>query len=196
MTPSILHAITLAILFLGWGLFALALLTRPRVPAPPTQARDRRSLLAIAVQGIGFGLAWGARRPTGTPFLPLGEFGPLFFVALVAILALGSAGLAVTAVRTLGKQWSLTARVLETHTLITTGPYAVVRHPIYTAMFGMLLATGLTLSAWPALLIAAALFIGGTLWRISMEERLLKQSFGEAFDQYAARVPAFVPWRW
>ena len=43
------------------------------------------------------------------------------------------------AVRELGKQWSLTARVLATHDLVTTGPFARVRHPIYSALLGLLL---------------------------------------------------------
>ena len=47
------------------------------------------------------------------------------------------------AVRTLGKQWAMRARLVEGHQLITVGPCAYIRNPIYTGMPGMLIATGL-----------------------------------------------------
>ncbi len=95
--------------------------------------------------------------------------------------------------RTLGKQLSLAARVVENHELITSGPYGIVRHPIYTGMFGLTMATGLALSAWQALAAGAAIFVLGTWIRIATEERLLRSVFGDAYDQYARRVPAFIP---
>jgi protein-S-isoprenylcysteine O-methyltransferase Ste14 len=96
-------------------------------------------------------------------------------------------------VRTLGKQWSLAARVLEGHDLITSGPYSVVRNPIYTGMFGMLLATGLAISHWIGLLIAVIVFSIGTAIRVRSEEKLLRGAFGEKFEAYARKVPAVVP---
>jgi len=194
VTQATLRILTLGTLLVGWALFGFAVALRPRGAASAIRHRDRRSLLAMLVQGIGFGLAWGIRRPLDAPFLPLGDLGAFLLFPIIGALALGSAALAVSAVRTLGRQWSLTAQVVEAHALITSGPYAVVRHPIYAAMFGLLLATGMTLSSWQALLLAAALFIVGTLWRIRLEERLLQQSFGPAYDRYAEKVPALLPW--
>jgi protein-S-isoprenylcysteine O-methyltransferase Ste14 len=69
-----------------------------------------------------------------------------------------------------------------------------LRHTIYTAMLGLLLATGMTLSSWQTLGIAVACFVGGTRYRIRVEERLLRQRFGAVYDHYAASVPAFPPW--
>jgi len=60
-------------------------------------------------------------------------------------------------------------------------------------MFGMLLATGLAISAWLGLIVAIALFAMGTTIRIRSEERLLRNAFGEEFDAYAQKVPAIVP---
>jgi protein-S-isoprenylcysteine O-methyltransferase Ste14 len=99
----------------------------------------------------------------------------------------------MSAVRHLGKQWAVAARVVEDHRLITDGPYRIVRNPIYTGMFGMLIATGVTVSQWWALLPACALFWVGTLIRVRVEERLLKDTFGAEFDAYAARVPSLIP---
>jgi len=69
----------------------------------------------------------------------------------------------------------------------------VVRNPIYTGMFGMLLATGLAISHWIGLLIAVIVFAIGTLVRVRSEEKLLREAFGEEFVAYAGKVPAVVP---
>ena len=98
-----------------------------------------------------------------------------------------------TALRTLGKEWSLTARLVEGHKLATTGPYAYVRHPIYTGMLGMLLSTGLAVSHWVAIIVALVIFFAGTIIRVRSEERLLREAFGEEFENYAQRVRAIVP---
>jgi protein-S-isoprenylcysteine O-methyltransferase Ste14 len=185
---------TLAIVMLSWALFAVAFLLRRRLQRRAEQSRDRSSLLAMAIQGAGFALVWGLRRPFGTPLVPIGMLGALALLAIAAILGIGSAVLVMTSIRTLGKQWSLAARVLEGHALITSGPYGWVRHPIYTALFGMLLATGLALSQWQALVAGSLLYLLGTFTRIRIEERLLRQSFGEAYERYISRVPAFLPW--
>jgi protein-S-isoprenylcysteine O-methyltransferase Ste14 len=115
-------------------------------------------------------------------------------VAVVTVLiSAASVWLCGAAVRTLGKQWTYRARVIEGHELITTGPYSLVRNPIYLGMFGMLLAQGLAVGRWPVLLVAMAIFLVGTVIRIRTEEHLLREAFGLTFDGYARRVPAFLP---
>ncbi len=124
------------------------------------------------------------------PELPMVEWG----------LAVLSVGIAVTSVwlvnaaaRRLGKQWALAARLVEGHTLVQDGPYRFVRNPIYTGMFGMLLATGMAAGQWIPLLVGIALFIPGTYIRIRSEERLLREAFGAEFEAYARSVPALFP---
>jgi protein-S-isoprenylcysteine O-methyltransferase Ste14 len=95
--------------------------------------------------------------------------------------------------KTLGKEWSITARMVEDHKLATEGPYARVRHPIYTGMLGMLIATGLAISHWIALIAAIVIFAIGTLIRVRIEERLLRETFGQQFEDYARHVPAVLP---
>jgi protein-S-isoprenylcysteine O-methyltransferase Ste14 len=79
------------------------------------------------------------------------------WVTIAIAAAIGSVLLVMAAVKTLGKEWSITARMVEDHKLATKGPYARVRHPIYTGMLGMLIATGLAVSHWIAL-VAAIVF--------------------------------------
>ena len=103
--------------------------------------------------------------------------------------------MAVAAIRTLGKQWSYEARLIEGHRLVVAGPYSHVRHPIYTAMLGMMIATGVAFSVWWALLAALVLYAAGTAIRVRAEERLLQEAFGEDFEAYRRYVPAVIP-RW
>lgn len=113
--------------------------------------------------------------------------------ALTVAIAVASAWPVNAAARRLGKQWALAARLVEGHALIQDGPYRFVKNPIYTGMFGMLLATGLVMTQWIPLLVASLLFIAGTYIRIRSEERLLRKAFGTEFEQYARKVPALIP---
>jgi protein-S-isoprenylcysteine O-methyltransferase Ste14 len=60
-------------------------------------------------------------------------------------------------------------------------------------MLGMLLATGLAISQWAALLVALIIFFIGTTIRVRSEEKLLREAFGEKFEAYARKVRAIVP---
>jgi len=97
------------------------------------------------------------------------------------------------AVRHLGKQLRILAGLYADHELIRTGPYAIVRHPVYASLFMMMLATGLLFARWPLLLLSIALYIAGTEIRIHAEEGLLRARFGEEFEEYRRRVPAYLP---
>jgi protein-S-isoprenylcysteine O-methyltransferase Ste14 len=68
-----------------------------------------------------------------------------------------------------------------------------VRNPIYTGMLGMLIATGLAVSHWIGLAAALIVFSLGTAIRISSEEKLLRETFGTEWDDYARQVPAVIP---
>jgi protein-S-isoprenylcysteine O-methyltransferase Ste14 len=184
-----------ALIFAGWLALWAILLLRPRGEKGPERRRDRTSLLGTLLQGVAFGIVWGVRRMTTEDLLAPGALDVASIARTLGVVALLAASLllARAAVRTLGKQWSITARVLESHRLVTEGPYRFVRHPIYTAMLGMLLATGLALSRWEALVVAIPLYALGTRIRIGAEERLLRESFGADFEAYARRVGAFVP---
>lgn len=93
----------------------------------------------------------------------------------------------------LSTQWRLLAAVTADHQLITTGPYRWIRHPIYASLLSILLMT-LTVRApgWGAL-VSLALYLLGTEVRISAEDRLLESRFGDEFDAYRRRTPAYVP---
>jgi protein-S-isoprenylcysteine O-methyltransferase Ste14 len=101
--------------------------------------------------------------------------------------------LAWTSVTHLGKQFRVQAGLYEDHELVRTGPYAVVRHPIYAGLLAMLLCTMIVLTPWRWAIMALVLFLIGTEIRVRTEDKLLAGRFGEAFEDYRKSVPAYLP---
>jgi protein-S-isoprenylcysteine O-methyltransferase Ste14 len=98
-----------------------------------------------------------------------------------------------TAVRHLGRQFRVNAGLYEDHELVTSGPYAIVRHPIYSSLLAILASTLFLFTTWQWALISLALFIAGTEIRVHTEDGLLASRFGDRFLEYKKRVPAYLP---
>jgi protein-S-isoprenylcysteine O-methyltransferase Ste14 len=182
-----------ALVMFSWSAFVLVFFLRKKPEAAPDRKRDRGSIIGVALQGLSYGIVWSIHRPF---FSPIGSSGRPVEIAVAVVtvaIAFGSVSIVMAAVKTLGKEWSVTARLVEGHKLAIKGPYRFVRHPIYTGMFGMLVATGLAISHWLALVVAVAIFFIGTVIRVRIEERLLREEFGPEFEAYARRVPAMLP---
>lgn len=188
-----IDAVAVVWVMLCWFGFALPFVFRKRPPKTKERKRDRTSQIGLLIQAAAYGVVWTFRRPIGTPFLPHGFWWRLALDLFAVAAASWAVWLAFAAVYVLGKEFALTARVVEDHRLVTEGPYQIVRHPIYTSMLAMLVATGLVISQWTALLVALPVFAVGTAIRVRTEERLLRETFGDAYDAYARRVPSVLP---
>jgi protein-S-isoprenylcysteine O-methyltransferase Ste14 len=109
----------------------------------------------------------------------------------VAFVFMGLA-FAVWARLHIGSNWSGTVTVKESHVLVRTGPYAWVRHPIYTgllaAILGSAIARGELRGVW-----AVALCTFGFVLKLRIEERWMRQVFGAEYERYSAAVPALIP---
>ena len=93
----------------------------------------------------------------------------------------------------LGRFWSNAITHKEDHRIIDTGPYGMVRHPIYTGLIIAILATGIAVATWTALL-GALLISFGEWQKARMEEGFLSAELGEeAYRTYSRRVPMIVP---
>jgi len=191
-----LPTLVFALVVLSWVAFAASFGLRKQPATAPDQKRDRGSIVGLGLQGLSYAVVWFWHRPFLTPIVwgsnardAVALSAGVFAIAA----AVGSVWLVIVAVKTLGKEWSLTARLVAGHKLAVSGPYAYVRHPIYTGMLGMLLATGLAISFWQALLLALLVFLAGTIIRVRSEEKLLREAFGGQFENYVQRVPALVP---
>jgi protein-S-isoprenylcysteine O-methyltransferase Ste14 len=123
------------------------------------------------------------------PELAIAE--PLRWIGLA--LTVAGVGLSLWAIATLGRHYDLELEIHRDHELVRSGPYRLVRHPVYTGLglhfLGACLSTG------------NLLFIAGTLLgtypalflRARTEERLLRERFGATYDEYARRVGMLVP---
>jgi protein-S-isoprenylcysteine O-methyltransferase Ste14 len=182
-----------AVVMFSWCVFVVVFLVQRKPASAPDKKRDRSSIPGIVLQGLSYAIVWSTRRTAFTPIISASKTFEIVIAVLTIVLAIGSVWFVSAAVRALGKQWSIAARLLEGHKLITEGPYNVVRNPIYTGMLGMLLATGLAISHWLGLAMAIVVFTIGTMIRVRSEEKLLRGAFGAEFEKYASRVPAVIP---
>ena len=99
---------------------------------------------------------------------------------------------AVWARRHIGANWSRSVTIKQQHELITTGPYAFVRHPIYTGILTGFLGTAVAVTQYRG--IVALLLVFLSLWyKLRLEERWMRAQFGPAYTDYAARTAALVP---
>jgi protein-S-isoprenylcysteine O-methyltransferase Ste14 len=121
-------------------------------------------------------------------FLPVS---PLWTPTGLAILA-ASIALAVWARRHLGRNWSGRIEIKTDHELVRTGPYRILRHPIYSAVLGMCVGTALVDQHVHALVGVALVMIA--YWRkIRMEEAKLREGFGAQYDDYRRATWRLVP---
>lgn len=174
------------------GIFVILALGNRRA-AKGDARRDPKSRVGFILQCAAFASSFVFARTYFTPFLTMSKGSEYALAALTIALAIASVWFCYAAAMALGRQWALMARVIEGHELIRQGPYAFVRNPIYLAMLGILIATGLAISRWQALAVATVIFAAGTAIRIHAEENLLREAFGPGFEEYARRVPAFLP---
>lgn len=193
ITLEFLPTVVFVIVMLCWFAFAAVFIFRKQPPKAPDQKRDRSSIPGVALQALAYAIVWSIHRQFLSPIVAGVKWLELVAAAIAIVAALGSVLLIMSAVKTLGKEWSITARMVQDHKLATKGPYARMRHPIYTGMLGMLVATGLAISHWIVLVAAIVVFAIGTLIRVRSEERLLRETFGPQFEEYARRVPAVIP---
>jgi protein-S-isoprenylcysteine O-methyltransferase Ste14 len=154
----------------------------------PVASRILRSFICL----IAIALLLTTHIPLPWLYLQLWPAGlwPFWLGAAVTI-----AGLlfAVWAREYLGSNWSSAVTIKQGHELITTGPYAVVRHPIYTGVLTGLLGTAIALSQVRGLIVFALFFLA--FWiKLCMEEQWMRSQFGDAYVAYAHHTAALVPY--
>jgi len=93
---------------------------------------------------------------------------------------------------TLDTQWSAQLQLTKDHHLITTGPYARVRHPLYTSVFGWGAALSLLTANW-IFVAVSVLSIIGLIVRIPKEEQMMIEAFGDDYKIYIQHTGRFFP---
>ena len=152
--------------------------------------RSRLSVIGIAIQMLAFFAVGFGQLTIGyaaTSFDAIEQAGATLLLAGI------TCWLFAASKRALGRNWSLVARTRADHELVTWGPFAYVRHPIYSALFVWLIAMAVAFGHYWGLIFGVPLYWIGTILRIREEERLLRAQFGSDYDAYAARVKRFLP---
>lgn len=175
--------------------------------APLLARLAKHDLGAMAATGLGAEL----RAGTLVPAMALHGAGALLLWAAIALaLAKGqvpraptTAGLIGAAIVLFGaalfgwavaalRSWRLVPTIAPGHALCTTGPYALVRHPMYLAIDLLGVGTAIWVGSLPAA-VAAAMLVAGGLGRARQEERALLEAFGDEYRAYMARVRRLIP---
>ncbi len=120
-------------------------------------------------------------------FLPPNPMLPTLGTVLVA----AGVGLSIWARRHLGRNWSARVTLKEDHSLIRTGPYRRVRHPIYTGMLLALAGTAIAIGEWRGL-VAVALALPAFVRKSRVEEERMGLTFPE-YEQYRTETAALIP---
>jgi protein-S-isoprenylcysteine O-methyltransferase Ste14 len=108
-------------------------------------------------------------------------------------VAIGGVALSLWSIATLGRHYDLVLEIHADHQLVRSGPFAWVRHPVYTGLalhfIGACLATGNVLLTVGTLFVSFPTFV----IRARAEEQLLREQFGGEYDRYMDEVPMLVP---
>jgi len=148
-------------------------------------AVDRRARWGLLLEAIGIALVLQSHFWTATELSWRTAASVVFFL-LAALLSW-------TATRALGRQLRFDAAIGSQHELVRAGPYSLMRHPIYSSMLCLVWAIGLIAAPLWLFVLATVVFLVGTEIRVGIEDRLLEERFGEAFDQYRRSTRAYIP---
>lgn len=185
------YAPVIATLWLAWLLYWLiaAVGTKPSVRRESSWSRAARAVPLYAAAALLFirsepsgGFLFERFVPSSAPIARLG-------LALVC----GGLALGVWARLYLGRNWSGNVTVKQDHELVRGGPYARIRHPIYTGLLLALFGSALALGQWRGLL-AVALAFGAFWYKLRLEERWMRETFGEVYACYQRQSWALIPW--
>ena len=186
------YSIAIDIIRACWIIFLLiwvlaATSTKRSVYREKRAQRLRYSMLLIA----GYFLLINGRRlsyPLNVRVIP--DMEGIAWAGVVLCVA----GLAfcIWARATLGRNWSGTITLKEGHELIERGPYRLVRHPIYTGLITMFLATVVVLGHLAGIIGAVLVFV--SFWiKLGEEEKVMLKQFPDQYSAYQQRVKRIIP---
>jgi protein-S-isoprenylcysteine O-methyltransferase Ste14 len=175
-----------------WGVFVvvwlLAAIFTKRTVYHESVARRLLYMIPIV---LGWFLVFRGYRlgpPLNVPIIP--ETDAILVVA--AVLCLCGLGCCLWARAVLGRNWSGTVTLKENHELIVRGPYRLVRHPIYTGLLAMLIATWMEQGHIAGMIGLVLVFI--SLWiKLKDEEEVMRKQFPDQYAAYRERVKRIIP---
>jgi protein-S-isoprenylcysteine O-methyltransferase Ste14 len=110
-----------------------------------------------------------------------------------SLLAVAGAALVLRSRTALGPAWSFVPMADDGTGLVTTGPYRLVRHPIYLGLALLAMGEALAFNSWPAVLIVLSGIVPTFAWRARAEEELLSRTFDERYALYRKQTKMIIP---
>ena len=176
---------------LWWSWLAYWIISSFRV-RPTKRAQSNAARLAYLGEWfLAFALLTWHSLSIGWLGARLVPFSPSLFLIGAGITAAGL-GFAVWARVHLGEYWSGTVTLKEGHCLVRSGPYSIVRHPIYTGLLFAMLGSAVAVDRVRGLL-ALAIIIASLVRKLRVEEKWLTEELGEEYAQYRRDVRALIP---
>jgi len=175
----------------AWALVEVGVRVREGVQGKGRPDRDRATRVLIAMTlGAAVVAALGARSVA--PALRLPE--PLRMAGVV-VMWLGLA-LRVWAIAALGGSFRTTVEVEPGQTVVSTGPFRLIRHPSYAGLLLLVAGLGASLGNWLSLAACVVLPLPAIVWRIHVEEAELNRGLGEAYRTYQSDRARLIPRLW
>lgn len=177
------------LMWLAWAAYWWAMSRDVKATARHESLRSR--LLHMIPLALAFALLWLPKLPIavlGDRIFPPAEWAFWTGAALTLIGLLFSVAARVH----LGRNWSGIVTLKQGHELITSGPYGIVRHPIYTGLLLAFVGSGVARGEWRGV-VAVALVLWAFWRKLRMEERWMREQFGDRYQAYSQRVAALIP---
>jgi protein-S-isoprenylcysteine O-methyltransferase Ste14 len=174
-------------LLIGWVAWWSPFFLRFRGSRPKSVQKDSTARWGVLMQAVGAAAIYAHKPATWASTIAWWRVIPAIAMVVPAVW------LAWTATAHLGRQWRVEAGLNADHELIRSGPYRVVRHPIYASMLCMMLMGASLIGTWPGAPIGIALCLIGLEIRVRVEDGLLAAHFGEMFRVWQKSLPALIP---
>jgi protein-S-isoprenylcysteine O-methyltransferase Ste14 len=182
----------LAASLLIWRAMETSLDIRSRKRLRAGAQRQDRGSLAILFILIALGVLLGTLLAFTVPAATITTSRAIFFWLGILLIYTGIA-FRLYAIRTLGVYFTTAVAIAPQQTVISAGPYQVIRHPAYTGFLITLFGYGLCLTNWLSVLVMMGCALIGFSYRIQVEERVLQERLGTPYQEYMRRTKRLIP---
>lgn len=177
----------------GWYVIRYPFERRAKRVRVVSDKRSRTDAFGLACALFGLAILPGFYVATGIPAAadcPASAWA----VVLGAIVFATALWVFRRAHKELGRNWSITLEIRQQHELVSGGPYAFIRHPMYTSFLLMGIGQALLLSNWVVGLAGLIGFAILFFLRVDKEERMMLESFGPQYRTYLERTKRIIPY--
>jgi protein-S-isoprenylcysteine O-methyltransferase Ste14 len=193
MVASSVGEIVWVLGIVGWYVIRYPFERRAKRVRVVTNRRSPSEIVGLVSALFGLAILPGFYVATGIP--EAADYPARWWaVALGAIIFASALWVFRRSHKELGRNWSITLEIRERHALVSGGPYALVRHPMYTSFMLMGLGQAFLLSNWVAGLAGLIGFAVLFFLRVDKEERMMLENFGPQYRAYMERTKRIIPY--